>query len=343
MVRDGRFDARIRLDLPNESERVEVLTAQLRKFPWKNHDLTAIAKRTPGWSPARLKSLVDRAALCAQEKVIEERHVIEALESTGGRDQGPLEPVGWDDVVLPAAVVDDLRALLDLMKPGRAEELSLPAPDGSHSCWAAWNRQNIGSEADRVPSQAQFLRGEPERCLGQRRGRVCQGGCRRSSEERRTTRLPSYSSTRWMACSPNIMARMNQHDVQLVEQALIEISALKPEHQIFLVGTTNYLDRIDPRILRGGRFSEKVVVPVPDEAGYRKLVVRYLGKTRLGRELTIQALAERVTGMAPADLEATIQSMKRVAMRRMDPNAKELPPLNMGDLDEALGRVQPRF
>jgi hypothetical protein len=47
--------------------------------------------------------------------------------------------------------------------------------------------------------------------------------------------------------------------------------------------------------------------------------------------------------MAPADLEATIQSMKRVAMRRMDPNAKELPLLNLGDLDEALGRVQPRF
>ena len=80
--------------------------------------------------PARLKSLVDRAALCAQEKVIEERHLVEALESTGGRDQGSLEPVGWDDVVLPAAVVGDLRALLDLMKPGRAEELSLPAPTG---------------------------------------------------------------------------------------------------------------------------------------------------------------------------------------------------------------------
>ena len=72
-------------------------------------------------------------------------------------------------------------------------------------------------------------------------------------------------------------------------------------------------------------------------------MARYLGKARLGRELTVQALAERVTGMAPADLEATIQSMKRVAMRRMDPNANELPPLNLGDLDEALGRVQPRF
>ena len=53
--------------------------------------------------------------------------------------------------------------------------------------------------------------------------------------------------------------------------------------------------------------------------------------------------ARRSRAGAPADLEATIQSMKRVAMRRMDANAKELPLLNLGDLDEALGRVQPRF
>ena len=136
---------------------------------------------------------------------------------------------------------------------------------------------------------------------------------------------------------------MSQHDVQLVEQALIEISALKSEHQIFLVGTTNKLDRIDSRILRGGRFSEKVVISIPDEAGYRKLIAKYLGKTSLSKEFTIDALTESVTGMAPADLEATIQSMKRVAMRRMDPTAKELPPLYLSDLEEALGRVQPRF
>ncbi len=142
---------------------------------------------------------------------------------------------------------------------------------------------------------------------------------------------------------PRLAGQMNQHDVQLVEQALIEISALRPENQIFLIGTTNHLDRIDARILRGGRFSEKVEIPVPDKAGYERLVARYLGKARLSAGLTIQSVADRVTGMAPADLEATIQAMKRVAMRRMGPNSKELPSLDPADLDEALGRVRPQF
>jgi transitional endoplasmic reticulum ATPase len=342
LIRDGRFDARIRLDLPSESERAEILAAQLRKFRWKNHDLTAIAKRTPGWSPARLKGLVDRTALCAQEKVIEERHLIEALESTGGRDQGSLEPVGWDDVVLPAGVVGDLRALLDLMKPGRAEELSLPAPTGLILVGPPGTGKTLVAKLIASQAKRSFYAVSPSDVLGSAVG----GSVKRLSEifRRAKDNAPSIVFFDEMdGLFPELHGQMNQHDVQLVEQALIEISALKPEHQIFLVGTTNYLDRIDPRILRGGRFSEKVVISVPDEAGYRKLVLRYLGKARLVRELTVQALAEQLTGMAPADLEATIQSMKRVAMRRMDPNAKELPPLSLGDLDEALGRVQPRF
>ena len=76
---------------------------------------------------------------------------------------------------------------------------------------------------------------------------------------------------------PRIHGAMGQQDLQLVEQALIEISALKPEHNVFLIGTTNYLDLVDPRILRGGRFSEKIEIGLPDDDGYRKLIGRYLG------------------------------------------------------------------
>lgn len=342
LIRDGRFDARIRLDLPSELERVEILAAHLRNLPWRAHDLTAIAKRTPGWSPARLKSLVDRASLCAQEKVIEERHLIEALERTGGRDQETSEPVGWDDVVLPAAVIDDLRSLLDLMRPGRAEELSLPAPTGLILVGPPGTGKTLIARLIASQAKRSFYPVSPSDVLGSAVG----GSVKKLSEifRRAKDNAPSIVFFDEMdGLFPELHGQMSQHDVQLVEQALIEISALKPEHQIFLIGTTNYLDRIDPRILRGGRFSEKVLVPVPDEAGYRKLVAKYLGKARLGPDLTVGDLADRVAGIAPADLEATIQSMKRVAMRRMDPNATQLPPLSLSDLDDALGRVQPRF
>jgi len=342
LIRDGRFDAKIRLDLPSESERKEILAVHLRKHRSGTFDLSAIARRTPGWSPARLGTLVDRAALSAQGKSIEERHLVDALERTGGRDHGLIEPVGWDDVVLPCSVADDLRTLLNLMTPGRAEELSLPPPTGLILVGPPGIGKTLVAKLIASQAKRSFYAVSPSDVLGSAVG----GSVKRLSEifQRAKDNAPSVVFFDEMdGLFPQLNGQMNQHDVQLVEQALIEISALKSEHQIFLVGTTNYLNRIDPRILRGGRFSEKVEIPVPDQAGYQRLVARYLGKARLGAGLTVHSLADRVTGMSPADLEATIQSMKRVAMRRMAPNSKELPLLDPADLDEALGRVQPRF
>jgi SpoVK/Ycf46/Vps4 family AAA+-type ATPase len=60
---------------------------------------------------------------------------------------------------------------------------------------------------------------------------------------------------------------MGQHQIQLVEQALMLISQLDPGNQVFFVGTTNHINHIDPRVLRGGRFTEKIEVGIPDDQG----------------------------------------------------------------------------
>ena len=42
LIREGRFDARLRLDMPDEEDRKEILPAQLRRNGWRQHDLTLI-------------------------------------------------------------------------------------------------------------------------------------------------------------------------------------------------------------------------------------------------------------------------------------------------------------
>ena len=71
-------------------------------------------------------------------------------------------------------------------------------------------------------------------------------------------------------------ALLNQHDVQLVEQCLTEISNLSPQNDVFLIATTNHLDRIDPRVLRGGRFSEKIQISLPSAELRQRLFARFL-------------------------------------------------------------------
>jgi transitional endoplasmic reticulum ATPase len=342
LIREGRFDVKLRLDLPSEEDRRSILAAQLAKVQWQKHDLSPIARRTPGWSPARLKSLVDRATLLANGKPVEEGHLIEALESSGGQDRPPVEPVTWDDVVLADRVTEDLKTLIRLMEPGAAERLSLPAPTGLILLGSPGTGKTLTARLIASQSHRSFYSISPSEVLSGAVG----GSVKRLSEifARAKEHAPSILFFDEMdGLFPSVQGPVGQHDVQLVEQALIEISALKQEHNVFLIGTTNYLERIDPRILRGGRFSEKIEIGVPDEAGYRKLLERYMGTARLAGGFSSDLIIGRVRGMSPADLEAIVNTMKRAAMRRMSDTSTHLPPLVLEDLDEALDRIQPRF
>src|SRR6266849_2772912 len=81
LIREGRFDLHVRLELPNEDERARIFVAQLAKRPLTDFDLQPLAKRTPGWSAAKIGTLVGRAAFFAgeQRRKIEERDLTRAL------------------------------------------------------------------------------------------------------------------------------------------------------------------------------------------------------------------------------------------------------------------------
>src|SRR5690606_5631775 len=66
ILRPGRLDRHIKLDVPTLHERTEVLALYLSKVKVKS-DVTAnkIAKMTPGFSGAELANLVNEAAIIA--------------------------------------------------------------------------------------------------------------------------------------------------------------------------------------------------------------------------------------------------------------------------------------
>ncbi len=69
LLRPGRFDRRVVLDLPDLKSREEILKIHCRNKPLaKNVNLREIAERTPGFSGADLANLVNEAALLAAQK-----------------------------------------------------------------------------------------------------------------------------------------------------------------------------------------------------------------------------------------------------------------------------------
>ncbi|HUC88983.1 MAG TPA: ATP-dependent zinc metalloprotease FtsH [Candidatus Paceibacterota bacterium] len=66
LLRPGRFDRRVVLDLPDRSDREEILAIHSRKKPFaEDVNLKVIAERTPGFSGADLYSLMNEGAILA--------------------------------------------------------------------------------------------------------------------------------------------------------------------------------------------------------------------------------------------------------------------------------------
>lgn len=66
LLRPGRFDRRVTIDLPDRSEREEILLIHARKKPLaEDVNLKVIAERTPGFSGADLYSLMNEGAILA--------------------------------------------------------------------------------------------------------------------------------------------------------------------------------------------------------------------------------------------------------------------------------------
>lgn len=83
LLRPGRFDRKVVLDLPDRAERTEILGVHVRNKPIKSVDLNTVSKQTPGASGSDLKNIVNEAAILAardNKKEITQHYFSEAIE-----------------------------------------------------------------------------------------------------------------------------------------------------------------------------------------------------------------------------------------------------------------------
>lgn len=84
LLRPGRFDRRVVIDLPDIKDREEILTVHAKGKPLaKDIKLRNIAERTPGFSGADLANLLNEAAILAvrrNKKQVDTEEVLESIE-----------------------------------------------------------------------------------------------------------------------------------------------------------------------------------------------------------------------------------------------------------------------
>jgi cell division protease FtsH len=94
LLRPGRFDRRVVVNLPDKRGREEILKVHTRIVPLaKDADLAELAASTPGFSGADLKNLANEAALLAARREQDEVHQKDFLDSLEKIVLGPERPL----------------------------------------------------------------------------------------------------------------------------------------------------------------------------------------------------------------------------------------------------------
>lgn len=70
----------------------------------------------------------------------------------------------------------------------------------------------------------------------------------------------------------------------MVNQMLTEMDGFHSEELVFVVGTTNFVEILDPALLRPGRFEFQLHIPFPDNEDRRAILQIYNDKMKLGMD-----------------------------------------------------------
>jgi cell division protease FtsH len=114
----------------------------------------------------------------------------------------------------------------------------------------------------------------------------------------------------------------------MVNQLLTEMDGFRKEELIFVVGTTNFPESLDPALLRPGRFELHIEIPYPTDEDRKIILGIYRKKFRLNlSDELLQFLVQKTAGFADEangvrfsgdHLYAVARSLKREEIRRIE-------------------------
>ncbi len=119
---------------------------------------------------------------------------------------------------------------------------------------------------------------------------------------------------------------------QTLNQLLVEMDGFSTEGRLVVIAASNLLEKLDPALLRPGRFDRQVFVAPPDVKG-REGVLRVHTRGKPLKDVDLQLVAQQTSGLTGADLANICNEAAIFAARR---NAGHI---EGRDFDHALERV----
>jgi len=119
---------------------------------------------------------------------------------------------------------------------------------------------------------------------------------------------------------------------QTLNQLLVEMDGFASRGRLVVIAASNFLEKLDPALLRPGRFDRQVFVAPPDVKGREGILGVHTREKPL-RDVDLGLIAQQTSGLTGADLANICNEAAIFAARR---RAKSIGP---ADFDGALERV----
>lgn len=93
----------------------------------------------------------------------------------------------------------------------------------------------------------------------------------------------------------------NSEREQTLNEILVQMDGFNTKENILVMAATNQIEKLDPAILRPGRFDRQISVFLPDAKGREQILRVYLNKTKFN-SVNIKKIARSTSGFSGADL-----------------------------------------